>query len=158
MQEKLKAIGPDRSLTVGELAKRSGVPVSTLHFYESKGLITSLRSQGNHRRYAAIVLRYVAIIKVAQRTGIPLESIRAALSQYPAGSKLTAAQWKEMSSQWKDDLDDRIQRLMRLRNELDSCIGCGCLSLTDCPLRNPADVLGDDGPGAQILERAHGPA
>lgn len=154
MQEEPKSIGPDRTLTVGEVAKRSGVAVSTLHFYESKGLIASLRSAGNQRRYPAIVLRYIAIIKVAQRTGIPLESIRMALSQYPAGSKLTAAQWKKMSSQWKNDLDDRIQRLTRLRNELDSCIGCGCLSLKDCPLRNPADVLGEKGSGPQILERS----
>lgn len=154
MRKELKPIGPDRTLTVGEVAKRSGVAVSTLHFYEAKGLIASVRSEGNQRRYPAIVLRYIAIIKVAQRTGIPLESIRAALSQYPAGSKLTAAQWKEMSSQWKEDLDDRIQRLTRLRNELDSCIGCGCLSLTDCPLRNPADVLGQKGPGPQWLERS----
>lgn len=154
MQKEPKPIRQDRILTIGEVAKRSGVAVSTLHFYESKGLIMSLRSEGNQRRYSAIVLRYIAIIKVAQRTGIPLESIRASLSKYPVGSKLTAAQWKEMSSQWKDDLDDRIERLVRLRDELDSCIGCGCLSLVDCPLRNPADVLGEKGPGPQILERS----
>lgn len=154
MKKEPKSVGPDRTLTIGEVAKRSGVAVSTLHFYESKGLIVSSRSEGNQRRYPAIILRYIAIIKVAQRTGISLESIRTALSRYPAGSKLTAAQWKEMSSQWKEDLDERIQRLIRLRNELDSCIGCGCLSLEDCPLRNPADVLGEKGPGPQILERS----
>ncbi len=154
MQKESKSVTPDRTLTVGEVAKRSGVAVSTLHFYESKGLIASSRSEGNQRRYPAIMLRYIAIIKVAQRTGISLESIRAAFSRYPAGAKLTAAQWKAMSSQWKEDLDDRIQRLTRLRNELDSCIGCGCLSLQDCPLRNPADVLGEKGPGPQILERS----
>lgn len=142
-----------RTLTVGEVAQRSGVAVSTIHFYESKGLITSTRSAGNQRRYSALVLRYIGIIKVAQRTGIALEDIREALGRYPPGSKLTAAQWQALSSQWRVDLDDRIQRLTRLRDELDSCIGCGCLSLTDCPLRNPEDVLGQQGPGPQILER-----
>ncbi|RFB70847.1 MULTISPECIES: redox-sensitive transcriptional activator SoxR [unclassified Herbaspirillum] len=153
MKEEPRSVGSDRTLTVGEVAKRSGVAVSTLHFYESKGLIMCSRSEGNQRRYPAITLRYIAIIKVAQRTGISLESIRTAFSRYPATSKLTTAQWKEMSSQWKEDLDNRIQRLTRLRNELDGCIGCGCLSLKDCPLRNPADVLGETGPGPQILER-----
>ena len=154
MKKELKLVGPDRTLTVGEIAKRSGVSVSTLHFYESKGLIASSRNESNHRRYSAIMLRYIAIIKVAQRTGISLESIRAAFSQYPAGSKLTSAQWKVMSAQWKKDLDDRIQRLTRLRNELDNCIGCGCLSLKECPLRNPDDVLGETGSGPRILERS----
>jgi MerR family redox-sensitive transcriptional activator SoxR len=154
MDKELESTGPYRTLSVGEVARRSGVAVSTLHFYESKGLITSTRSEGNQRRYSAIMLRYIAIIKVAQRTGISLDSIRAAFSQYPVGSKLTAAQWKVMSSQWKANLDERIERLTRLRNELDSCIGCGCLSLDDCPLRNPGDVLGEAGPGPQILERS----
>lgn len=153
MNRELESVGPDRMLTVGEVAKRSGVAVSTLHFYESKGLIASSRSEGNQRRYPTSMLRYIAIIKVAQRTGIALESIRAAFSQYPVGGKLNATQWKEMSSRWKQELDERIERLTRLRNELDACIGCGCLSLTDCSLRNPGDVLGEQGPGPRILER-----
>lgn len=143
----------DRSLSVGEVARRSGVAISTLHFYESKGLITSARSHGNQRRYPPTVLRHIAIIKVAQRTGIPLEEIRQAFSHYPADGKLTAAQWQEMSSSWRALLNERIQKLTRLRDELDGCIGCGCLSLDDCPLRNPQDILGDDGPGPRILER-----
>lgn len=142
-----------RALTVGEVAKRSGVPVSTVHFYESKGLIQSTRTQGNQRRFPAVVLRYIAIIKVAQSTGIPLKEIQDALGKFPANSKLTSEQWKEMSTQWKVSLDKRIRQLTRLRNELDHCIGCGCLSLSDCPLRNPDDVLGRKGPGARILER-----
>ena len=143
-----------RCMTVGEVARRSGVAVSTLHFYESKGLIQSTRSNGNQRRYPGIVLRYIAIIKVAQRTGIPLEEIRETMAQFPQdGSKLTPAQWKQLSSQWRENLDERIRKLTRLRDELDSCIGCGCLSLQDCPLRNPDDVLGRDGPGPRILER-----
>ncbi len=142
-----------RALTVGEVASRSGVAVSTVHFYESKGLIQSTRTQGNQRRFPPIVLRYIAIIKVAQSTGIPLKEIQDALGRFPANSKLTSEQWKEMSTQWKTSLDRRIKQLTRLRNELDHCIGCGCLSLSDCPLRNPEDFLGSRGPGAQILER-----
>ncbi len=147
------AIDFNRLLTVGEIAQRSGVPVSTIHFYESKGLIASTRNAGNQRRFAAITLRSIAIIKVAQRTGIPLEEIKQTLGRYPPGKKLTAAQWRAMSSRWRDSLNARIERLTRLRDELDSCIGCGCLSLKDCPLRNPADELGAQGPGARILER-----
>ncbi|MGE8656752.1 MAG: redox-sensitive transcriptional activator SoxR [Achromobacter sp.] len=149
-----KPIDITRVMTVGEVARRSGVPVSTIHFYESKGLIQSSRSDGNQRRFPGIVLRYIAIIKVAQRTGIPLDEIRAAMARFPQdGNKLTPAQWKELSSQWRANLDERIRKLTRLRDELDSCIGCGCLSLRDCPLRNPDDVLGRDGPGPRILER-----
>ncbi|BBG61049.1 Redox-sensitive transcriptional activator soxR [Providencia rustigianii] len=142
-----------RALTVGEVAKRSGVPVSTVHFYESKGLIQSARTQGNQRRFPPVVLRYIAIIKVAQSTGIPLKEIQDALGKFPANSKLTSEEWKGMSTEWKSSLDRRIKQLTRLRNELDHCIGCGCLSLSDCPLRNPEDVLGNKGSGAQILER-----
>ncbi|NJA87671.1 redox-sensitive transcriptional activator SoxR [Rhodocyclus tenuis] len=140
-------------LPIGVIARRSGVAVSTIHFYESRGLITSVRTEGNQRRYAPVVLRYIAVIKVAQRTGIPLEEIREALRRYLPGSKLSAAQWKTLASEWRDDLDERIKRLTRLRDELNQCIGCGCLSLEDCPLRNPGDSLGSKGPGARILER-----
>jgi len=98
-------------------------------------------------------LRYVAIIRVAQRTGMSLEEIGETLSSIQAGAKLTAAQWKKISTQWRAGLNDRIKKLERLRDELDSCIGCGCLSLKDCPLRNPGDILGENGPGPQILER-----
>ncbi|MNJ08168.1 Redox-sensitive transcriptional activator SoxR [compost metagenome] len=141
-----------RSLSVGEVARRSGVAVSTLHFYESKGLIASTRSAGNQRRYPALVLRSIAIIKVAQRTGIPLEEIKSALGRYPPNSKLSAAQWREMSSAWRDSLNARIRTLEALRDSLDDCIGCGCLSLEDCPLRNPGDALGKEGSGPRILE------
>jgi len=143
-----------RLMTVGEVARRAGVPVSTIHFYESKGLIVSTRNAGNQRRFASVVLRYIAIIKVAQRTGIPLDEIKTALGRYPAGSKLSAAQWRELSTRWRKDLDERITKLERLRDELDTCIGCGCLSLSNCPLYNPRDTLGQEGPGARILERA----
>ncbi|MGY4523346.1 redox-sensitive transcriptional activator SoxR [Pseudomonas sp. TE21394] len=146
------AVESTRMLTVGEVARRSGVAVSALHFYETKGLIASTRTAGNQRRYPALVLRTLAIIKVAQRTGIPLEEIRQAFSRYPPNSKLTAAQWGEMSSAWREDLNARIRTLEALRDSLDNCIGCGCLSLEECPLRNPEDVLGKQGTGGRILE------
>lgn len=145
-----------RLLTVGEVAKRSGVAVSALHFYESKGLIQATRNAGNQRRYTPVVLRYIAVIKIAQNAGIPLEEIRATLGRFPAGSKLTSEQWGVLSSAWRKTLDERIQRLTMLRDHLDGCIGCGCLSLADCPLRNPNDILGQQGTGAQILEHGAG--
>ncbi|WP_274864520.1 redox-sensitive transcriptional activator SoxR [Serratia marcescens] len=141
-----------RLLTVGEVAKRSGVAVSALHFYESKGLIQATRNAGNQRRYTPVVLRYIAVIKIAQSVGIPLEEIRATLGRFPAGSKLTSEQWRLLSSAWRKTLDERIQRLTMLRDHLDGCIGCGCLSLADCPLRNPNDILGQQGAGAHIFE------
>lgn len=141
-----------RELTVGEVARRSGVAVSALHFYESKGLIKSWRNEGNQRRYAREVLRRVAVIKVAQRTGIPLESIRQALHELPDGRTPTADDWARLSKKWRTELDDRIQRLLRLRDQLDGCIGCGCLSLGVCPLRNPWDKLGEEGPGPRLLD------
>jgi len=149
-------IDANRLLTVGEVAKRSGVAISALHFYESKGLIQATRNAGNQRRYPSVVLRYIAVIKIAQRAGIPLEEIRAALSRFPIGSKLTSEQWGVLSSAWRKTLDERIQRLTVLRDHLDSCIGCGCLSLTDCPLRNPNDILGRQGAGAHIFEHPDG--
>lgn len=142
-----------RILSVGDVAKRAGLPVSTIHFYEAKGLISSTRSNGNQRRYTPDVLRYLAIIKVAQRVGIPLSEIGEALGAYQPGSRLTVESWQAVASRWRRELDERIRTLERLRDELDGCIGCGCLSLDVCPLRNPGDELGDLGPGARILER-----
>lgn len=139
-------------LSVGELAARSGVAVSALHFYESKGLIRGHRNRGNHRRYARNALRRVAIIKVAQRAGIPLREIAAALDSLPDGRTPTARDWRRLSRRWKAGLDDRIARLTRLRDHLSSCIGCGCLSIGDCPLRNPYDTLAGQGTGPRLLD------
>src|SRR5690554_3298930 len=143
-----------RSLTVGEVARRSGVAVSTLHFYEAKGLIRSARSAGNQRRYPREVLRRVAVIKAAQRLGIPLAEIREALGALPDHRTPTAADWRRLSARWRADLDARIRTLMRLRDALDGCIGCGCLSIKDCPLRNPRDELSEEGPGPRLLDPA----
>lgn len=142
-----------RELSVGEVARRTGIAVSAIHFYESKGLINSRRNSGNQRRYSAGVLRYLSIVKAAQRVGISLEEIKTVLGTYEYGRKPSAAQWKASASKWRDRLNQRIETLERLRDEIEGCIGCGCLSLKDCPLRNPDDVLGEEGPGARILER-----
>jgi MerR family redox-sensitive transcriptional activator SoxR len=139
-------------LTVGEVARRSGVAVSTLHFYEAKGLIRSWRTHGNQRRYAREVLRRVAIIRVAQRTGMELEAIRSALKALPRERTPNPADWKKLSASWKSELTSRIERLTRLRDQLDGCIGCGCLSMEACPLRNPWDRLAKQGPGPRLLE------
>lgn len=139
-------------LSPGEVAKRSGVAVSALHFYESKGLIKSVRNSGNQRRYTRDVLRNVAIIKIAQRIGIPLATIGEEFGVLPDGHKINKNDWKKMSSQWKEELERRIHTLTALRDELDGCIGCGCLSGADCPLRNPGDKLGEQGTGARLLE------
>jgi MerR family transcriptional regulator, redox-sensitive transcriptional activator SoxR len=138
-------------LTVGEVAARSGLAVSAIHFYEAQGFIHSARTAGNQRRYGREVLRQVAVIKVAQRIGIPLIVIREALSTLPRGRAATAADWRKLSHAWREVLDERIDKLMRLRGSLSECIGCGCLSLEACPLRNPADALGELGPGARLL-------
>ena len=140
------------TLSVGEVAKRSGVAVSTLHFYEAKGLIRSLRTEGNQRRYPRGVLRRVAVIKVAQRTGMPLSEIREALAALPSDRAPSADDWRTLSTNWRDELDARIRRLTQLRDQLGDCIGCGCLSMTACPLRNPGDALGAEGAGPRLLE------
>lgn len=141
-----------KPLTVGEVAARSGVAVTALHFYETKGLIKSQRNAGNQRRYARAVLRRVALIKVAQRLGIPLAEIGEALKVLPDDRAPTAADWKVLSQQWQRELDERINQLTLLRDRLNGCIGCGCLSMEACPLRNQGDMLGEQGPGAHFLD------
>src|ERR1700761_1204084 len=140
-----------RELTVGQLAQRSGVAVSALHFYEARGLIAARRTTGNQRRYPRAVLRRVAFIRASQRVGIPLARIRAALDTLPAGRTPTRRDWARLSEAWRRDLDERISELQDLRDRLADCIGCGCLSLTGCQLANPGDVLGRDGPGPRQL-------
>jgi MerR family transcriptional regulator, redox-sensitive transcriptional activator SoxR len=138
-------------LTPGELSARAGVAVSALHFYEREGLIESRRTAGNQRRYHRDVLRRVAFIRVSQSLGISLARIREALDGLPGDKTATKADWARLSSHWRADLDGRIDQLERLRDQLDSCIGCGCLSLKSCALYNPEDELGRSGPGPRRL-------
>ncbi|MBD8658453.1 redox-sensitive transcriptional activator SoxR [Oxalobacteraceae sp. CFBP 13730] len=138
---------PSAELTVGETAKRSGLAVSALHFYETKGLIHPLRTTGNQRRYPRSVLRRLAVIKVAQRIGIPLSSIGDALSALPSKRTPGLGDWRRLSRHWKMELDERITALLQLRDQLEGCIGCGCLSLKMCPLRNSGDNLAQQGSG-----------
>jgi MerR family transcriptional regulator, redox-sensitive transcriptional activator SoxR len=138
-------------LAVGEVAKRSGVAVSTLHFYEAEGLISSRRTAGNQRRYPRQVLRRIAFIRASQGVGIPLRRIKAALDQLPDRRTPTRRDWERLSEDWRSELDDQIDRLQRLRDNLSGCIGCGCLSLDLCKLVNPDDILGRQGPGPRKL-------
>ncbi|MCC5578064.1 redox-sensitive transcriptional activator SoxR [Microtetraspora sp. AC03309] len=140
-----------KELTVGQLSERSGVAVSALHFYEAKGLITSRRTAGNQRRYSRDTLRQVAVIRVAQRVGIPLRVVAEALETLPEGRTPTPEDWARLSTEWRAELDARIDQLVRLRDRLSDCIGCGCLSLDRCALRNLDDRLGDVGPGPRRL-------
>jgi MerR family redox-sensitive transcriptional activator SoxR len=147
MKNSLEQAGIALTLSVGEVARRSGVPVSTLHFYEAQGLISGHRTPGNQRRYAREVLRRVAFIRVAQRVGISLADIGAALHMLPVAAAPSRADWSRLSAGWRADLDARIAQLKKLRDTLDDCIGCGCLSIDRCRLRNPLDTLGAQGPG-----------
>lgn len=140
-------------LSVGQVAQRSGVSVSALHFYERKGLIRSHRTSGNQRRYDRDVLRRLAVIRMAQELGIPLGEAGRALTAIPHGQVPTAQDWRQMSEGWYDQIDRRIVMLTRLRDELNGCIGCGCLSMTNCPIINPDDRLAGEGSGPRRLLR-----
>lgn len=140
-----------KELTVGQVAERSGVAVSALHYYEREGLIHSRRTAGNQRRYARDTLRRLAFIKVSQRVGIPLARIRTALESLPDERTPTVDDWARLSQRWRSELDARIDQLMRLRDDLSDCIGCGCLSLSRCVLSNPRDELAEEGPGPRRL-------
>lgn len=145
------AEGIRKELTIGELAERSGVAASTLRFYEKEGLIHSRRTSGNQRRYSRDMLRRVSFIKVSQGVGISLAEIRRALSVLPEARTPTRADWARLSRCWERELSARITVLMRLRDNLTGCIGCGCLSLELCPLVNPGDAMAAQGPGARLL-------
>lgn len=138
-------------LTVGQVADRSGVAVSALHYYERQALISSSRTAGNQRRYPRETLRRVAFVRASQRVGIPLARIREALDGLPHERPPTREDWARLSAGWRNELDGRIADLQALRDNLTECIGCGCLSLKTCHLMNPRDVLGRQGPGARRL-------
>jgi len=140
-----------RELSVGEVARRSGIAISALHFYERKGLIHSQRTAGNQRRFQSDVLRRLAVIQAAQRVGMPLQAVARRLGELPAGRAPSKAEWARMSARWRKELDAHIQVLQFMRDQLTDCIGCGCLSLKRCGLLNPQDVLGEQGEGPQLV-------
>jgi MerR family transcriptional regulator, redox-sensitive transcriptional activator SoxR len=139
------------SLTIGELAARSGVAASALRYYERLGLIRAGRTTGNQRRYERAELRRVAFIRIAQQVGVSLDEIRTALDALPASRTPTRADWARLSMRWRGRIQDQIELLERLRDDLTGCIGCGCLSLQRCRLYNPSDTLAAEGPGPRRL-------
>jgi MerR family transcriptional regulator, redox-sensitive transcriptional activator SoxR len=142
-------------LTIGDVSERAGVAQSTLRYYEREQLIESSRTTGGQRRYHRDVLRRIAFIRSAQHVGLRLEEIKQALAALPQARTPTAADWRRLSQSWRPRLDHRIAELERLRDRLDSCIGCGCLSLRVCQLSNPDDVAASLGSGPQWLLEEH---
>lgn len=139
-------------LTIGQLAQRAGVATSAIRFYESRGLVGSTRTTGNQRRYPQSTLRRISFIRAAQQVGLSLDEISDALATLPDGRTPTKADWHRLSASWRSRLDEQIRRIELLRDRLDNCIGCGCLSLRSCALYNPGDELADAGPGPVLLE------
>jgi len=139
-------------LSIGDVAARSGLAPSAIRFYETHGLVSSVRTAGNQRRFRRSTLRRLAFIRSAQRVGLSLDEITAALSTLPEGRTPTRTDWARLSENWRPRIDEQIQRLVRLRDQLDSCIGCGCLSLQRCALQNPEDKAAASGTGARYLE------
>ncbi len=147
----MAAPDPHDTLSIGEVADRTGVSVSALRFYEAKGLISAQRSGGGQRRFPREVLRRVAFIRVAQQVGLTLDDVRAALGSLPGERTPTVADWARVSKQWRAALDERIRLLELVRDDLSSCIGCGCLSLRTCRLYNPDDRARALGAGPRYL-------
>jgi MerR family redox-sensitive transcriptional activator SoxR len=141
----------EHGLGIGALSERTGVAPSALRYYEAEGLISSHRSAGGQRRYHRDVLRRVSFIRVAQKVGLSLEEIRRALSSLPDERTPTKEDWSRLSRQWRPRLDEQIAMLERLRDRLDGCIGCGCLSLQTCRLANPGDRAAEYGPGPRYV-------
>ena len=140
------------TLSIGQVAERTGVATSALRYWEDLGLITSDRTAGNQRRYERATIRRVSFIRAAQRVGLTLDEIAAALARLPQSRTPTASDWARLSRSWRRRLDEQIRSIERLRDQLDSCIGCGCLSLRTCALSNPDDTLAARGPGPVLLE------
>ena len=141
----------DEDLTIGALSKRTGVATSALRYYESEGLIQAHRSPGGQRRYARATLRRVSFIRVAQQVGLSLDEIRSALASLPDSRTPDEKDWERLAASWRPRLDAQIAVLERLRDRLDGCIGCGCLSLSYCRLLNPGDHAAERGPGPRYI-------
>lgn len=148
----MSSVRIEANLSVGFIAKRAGVNVSTLHFYEQKGLIRSWRNQGNQRRFKPDVLRRIAVIKAGQKMGISLEAIKETLSTLPNNRTPDKKDWALMSTHWQQQLDEKIAYMTRVRDLVDGCIGCGCLSMSSCPMYNPDDMLSNVGEGALYID------
>ena len=138
-------------LSVGEIARRSGFAESAIRYYEGLGLLTATRTTGNQRRFERSTLRRLAFIRAARNVGLSLDEISAALASLPEGRTPTRTDWTRLSRKWRRRLDDQITALTALRDGLDSCIGCGCLSLQRCAISNPGDKARSGGPGAAYL-------
>lgn len=147
-------IAPLEPLTIGELARRAGVTVPTLRFYENRGLIASTRTTGNQRLFPRHTLRRLAVIAAGQRVGLTLAQIGDALAELPTSRPPTGREWRKMSAHWATIVDARIRQLAALRDSLDGCIGCGCLSLGKCTLFNPGDEAAGEGPGSRWLRHS----
>lgn len=143
----------DDWLPIGTFARRAGIAASALRYYETQGLLAGGRSEAGRRRYPRSALRRVAFIRVAQSVGLSLDQVRAALATLPDARTPTPADWSRLSRQWRPALDARIAELTKLRDQLDACIGCGCLSLKKCALYNPGDAAAAAGGGAHFLGR-----
>ena len=138
-------------LTIGDLARRTGLSVSAIRFYETRGLVRAIRTGGNQRRFARADIRRLSFALIAQKTGLSLGQIEAELATLPEGRTPTRADWQAISERMRTVLDARITRLIETRDRLDGCIGCGCLSLDRCELFNPGDRAALAGPGPRFL-------
>lgn len=141
----------DDLLTIGRLAERTGLSVSAIRFYESKGLVRSTRNAGGHRRFERADIRRLSFVLIAQQFGFTIGQIKAELDQLPARRTPTKADWAKISRGFRHALDDKIAMLTRLRDDLDGCIGCGCLSLQSCRIYNADDRAARSGPGPRYL-------
>ena len=141
------------TMSIGQVAERSGLPASRVRYYEREGLISAARNDGGHRRFAPATLRRLAFIRAAQHVGLSLDEIREALAQLPEQRTPTTEDWTRLSRHWRQRLDEEIEALVALRDGLDGCIGCGCLSLERCSIANPGDTAARRGAGARYLPR-----
>ena len=141
----------EQELSIGAVSERTGVATSALRYYEDEGLIHATRSPGGQRRYARDTIRRVSFVRVAQQVGLTLDEIREALESLPENRTPTHKDWSRLSTSWRPRLDEQIAMLERLRDRLDQCIGCGCLSLGVCKLANPGDEAAERGPGPRFV-------
>ncbi|MEU5945793.1 redox-sensitive transcriptional activator SoxR [Micromonospora sp. NPDC047465] len=144
--------GPDDLLTVGEVTARTGLPASALRFYEDKGLIAAERSPGNQRLYRRHMLRRISLVLAARRLGVPLADVAALFATLPAGQPPSQHDWHRVSRMWKGELEARRRYIGNLERQLTGCIGCGCLSMRSCGMRNPGDRLRHQGQGPVRLD------